>query len=65
MVISHNAPDYPVMNLEVAQSGKTLHRSCGDWCEARTYYTARVARLEKSVEVSPSSSRGTWNIWQK
>ncbi|MFJ9368803.1 hypothetical protein ACIRRA_30860 [Nocardia sp. NPDC101769] len=61
-IISHDAPDYPVMNLQVAQHGLKQHQYCDDSCEARRYFTDLVPKLERADrEVKPL--RGTWNIW--
>lgn len=57
--VSHEVPDYPVMNLEAAQRGWERHRECGDGCPAKSYFTKLVARLEGSQ--APST---TWNIWR-
>ncbi|AYF77526.1 hypothetical protein D7D52_31125 [Nocardia yunnanensis] len=61
-IISHDAPDYPVMNLAAAQRGREIHRDCGDECDAHRYYENLVPKLEVAArEVKPL--RGTWNIW--
>ncbi|WKY55377.1 hypothetical protein [Nocardia seriolae] len=60
--VSHDAPDYPVMNLQAARHGRELHRGCEESCDARRYFFDLVPKLERAAaEVKPL--RGTWNIW--
>ncbi|MET8428302.1 hypothetical protein [Nocardia sp. NPDC004860] len=61
-IISHDAPDYPVMNLQAAQHGLKQHQHCDDNCDARRYFTDLVPNLERA-DREAKQLRGTWNIW--
>ncbi|MFJ9743945.1 hypothetical protein, partial [Streptomyces sp. NPDC101166] len=58
--ISHEVPDYPVQNLEVARSGLEAHRDCGKECEAKRYFTALVPHLEMIARRRAASAG--WNL---
>lgn len=48
--VSHEIPDYPVGNLEMARAAREKHAEC-DWdCEARRYFTQRVPELEREQQ---------------
>ncbi|WP_067537228.1 hypothetical protein [Nocardia crassostreae] len=53
--LSHDIPDYPVMNLRAAVHALAKHEACPDDCEAKRYYAKLVPHLERG--------RSTWNIW--
>lgn len=69
MALSHEPPDYPVMNLEVARRGRVAHAACdAETCSAKAYFDRRVVRLESESSTlrssrNPTSLRTTWNIW--
>ncbi|MFJ9743924.1 hypothetical protein [Streptomyces sp. NPDC101166] len=63
-MVSHDAPDYPVMNLQAAQRGLTVHQGCGESCDARRYFQGLVPRLETiAKEIESMRGRSSWNIW--
>ncbi len=69
MAISHEPPDYPVMNLEVARRGQATHQDCDpETCSAKVYFDKVALRLSRELHTIRSSHnsarlRGTWNIW--
>ncbi|MRH87750.1 hypothetical protein GFY24_09840 [Nocardia sp. SYP-A9097] len=69
MVISHDPPDYPVMNLEVARRGQAAHQDCDvEKCSAKAYFDKVALRLGRELRTIRSSHnttdlRGAWNIW--
>ncbi|MFF2551308.1 hypothetical protein ACFVUS_09940 [Nocardia sp. NPDC058058] len=51
MDIGHQPPDYPIMNLEVAQRGRRAHQTCDtETCPARAYFDKVAARLAHQSE---------------
>lgn len=49
MIISHEPPDYPVMNLEVALKGQATHAECAlDDCGARRYFDGLVPSMRQT-----------------
>ncbi|MGV9413548.1 hypothetical protein ACWDOP_26915 [Nocardia sp. NPDC003693] len=53
--MSHNYPERPVLDLEIAKRERDKHRDCGDDCDAKRYYTRLVPQIERRA--------GAWNIW--
>ncbi|WP_067574088.1 hypothetical protein [Nocardia acidivorans] len=69
MVLRHDPPDYPVMNLETARRGQAAHKDCdSETCSAKAYFDKVATRLSREVRVvrashNTSTLRGAWNIW--
>ncbi|MFF2550583.1 hypothetical protein ACFVUS_06260 [Nocardia sp. NPDC058058] len=69
MYISHEPPDYPIMNLAVAQRGQLAHQACDtETCAAKAYFDKVALRLSRELRTVRSSHgtgdiRGSWNIW--
>ncbi|WP_067538321.1 hypothetical protein [Nocardia crassostreae] len=61
--MSHEVPDYPIMNLDAAEHGLKLHENCDDKCEPKGYFTQLIPTLRKSGRCT--NLRGTWNIWSR
>ncbi|GAB0107939.1 hypothetical protein JMUB6875_69420 [Nocardia sp. JMUB6875] len=59
--ISHEVPDYPVQNLDVAKRGLESHRECDKDCEAKRYFAGLVPYLE--VLARRRAASAGWNIW--
>lgn len=63
-VVTHEAPGYPVMNLDAAQRGLATHQGCGESCDARRYFEGLVPRLESiAKEIESLRGRSSWNVW--
>lgn len=59
--VTHEVPDYPVQNLEVAERGLATHRECGRECDARRYFGKLVPELRMIARRRAAS--GGWNLW--
>ncbi|BEK89818.1 hypothetical protein [Nocardia seriolae] len=61
--ISHEVPDYPIQNLDVARRGLETHRACAKGCEAKRYFAALVPHLEMIARRRAASAG--WNLWRQ
>ncbi len=53
--VSHEFPERPVLDLEVARRERDKHRACGEECDAKRYFGKLVPQME---------GRCGWNIWR-